>query len=56
MSVIPSYNDGPCGSLGVRPVERKNGYPRRSIDGRIFPVWAVPKSGKKSGELDCMDH
>ena len=26
------------------------------IDGRIFPVWAVPKSGKKAGELDFMDH
>jgi len=26
------------------------------IDDRIFRVWAVPKSGKKAGELDFMDH
>ena len=26
------------------------------IDGRIYPVSAVPKSGKKAGELDFMDH
>ena len=26
------------------------------IDGRIFPVSAVPKAGKKAGELDFMDH
>ena len=26
------------------------------IDGRIFPVSAVPKTGKKAGELDFMVH
>jgi len=55
MSTITSSPGGPWGwsTPGRSP---RNGFPRRSIDGRIFPVWAVPKSGKKAGELDFMDH